>query len=182
MDPKPFAKLAARRVVNRPELPPDLVEFYAEHEGIGLESNSDRVVRLCKLDEVARVMWKDLTCAFDDYVPEGWERFAAFQIGMGMFFEDIVYVLDAPSCPPGSILAIGGIAPGPGGGGPFSLESSLVLAASLSDWLAHLERWGWVEYSVAGIGDLSEQEQQEICRYYLALNPDMNLGKPRESS
>lgn len=174
MDLKPFVRLVASRTVSRPELPPDLAEFYAWHEGVGLEGGPDRTVRLCRLDEVARIGWKDLLLVCD--VPEGWERLAAFRIGMGMFFEEIVYVLDAPSCPPGSILALGGVAPGPGGRGPYALESSLVLAASFRDWLTHLERCEWVEYAVAGIGDLPERQQQELCRYYLALNPDMNVG------
>src|SRR5262249_19706063 len=124
MDLKPFVHLAEPRAVNRSELPPDLAEFYTTHEGVGLESSPDRAVRLCKLDEVTRVGWKDLRLVGD--VPEGWEGFAAFRIGMGMFFEEIVYILDAPSCPAGSILALGRDLAGPGGAGPFSLESSLV--------------------------------------------------------
>jgi hypothetical protein len=177
MDIKPFFTLAAPRAVNRPELPPDLAEFYARHEGVGLESSPNRTVRLCRLGEAARVGWKDLRIfAPGDAVPEGWEGFAAFRIGMGMFFEEIVYALDAPACPPGSILAIGGLASGPGGQGPASLESSLVLAASFRDWLTHLERWEWVEYAVAGIGNLPEPQQQELVRYYLSLNPGMNVG------
>jgi hypothetical protein len=153
-----------------------LAEFYAWHEGIGLDSDPYRTVRLCKLDEVARIRWKDLGLPGADEVPEGWEGFAAFRVGMGMFFEEIVYVLDAPSCPPGSVLAIGRDVCGPGGEGPYALESSLVLAASFPDWLAHLERWGWVESAVAGCGDLSECQQQELRQYYLALNPGMNVG------
>jgi len=174
MEPKPFITLPLPRVVDRPELPPDLADFYAQHEGIGLDTEPDRTVRLCRLNEVARGGWKDLVRG--DEVPEGWEGFTAILIGMGEFFEKIVYVLDAPSCPAGSILAIGGLAPGPGGQGPASLESSLVLAASFADWLAHLERCGWVEYAVAGIGDLGEEHQHELCKYYLALNPGMNVG------
>src|SRR5262245_22307286 len=110
MDPKPFVQLGAIREVNRPELPSDLAEFYARHEGIGLESSPDRTVRLCRLDEVARIGWKDLQLVTANEVPEGWEGFAAFGIGMGRFFEEIVYVLNAPSCSPGSILEIGGLA------------------------------------------------------------------------
>jgi hypothetical protein len=176
MDPKPFIRLAEPRVVNRPELPPDLAEFYTWHEGIGLESPPDRTVRLCRLDEVACVGWKELVLVGD--VPEGWEPFAAFRVGMGRFFEELLYVLEAPSCSSGSILAIGGMVPGPGGEGPASLETSLVLARRFQDWLTHLEQCGWVEYAVAGIRSVPEREQQELCRYYLALNPGMNLCSP----
>jgi hypothetical protein len=169
MDLKPFIRLPMPRMVSRPELSSGLAEFYAWHEGVGLESSPDRPVRLCKLDEVTRVGWKDLLVVSD--VPEGWERFAAFRIGRGMFFDDIVYVLEAPSCPPGSILAIGRDLCGPGGDGPFRLESSLVLAATFPAWLAHLERWGWVEYAVAGWEP--PPEPQEIDQYYRALNPGL---------
>jgi hypothetical protein len=179
MDRKPFVRLAAHRAVNRPELPPELAEFYAWHDGIGLESHCDHYpLRLCKLDEVARGGWDDLGLVGE--VPEGWEDYDGCQIGMGMFFEKIVYVLDAPSCPRGSILAIGNVA-GPGGTGPGALESTLVLARSFADWLAHLERWGWVEWAVASCEPPPEPPPgREIVGYYLALNPDMNVHTPRE--
>jgi hypothetical protein len=169
MDQKPFVRLAAPRSVNRPELPPDLTEFYTWHEGIGLESSPDYCVRLCKLEEVEQVGWMDMS--LEDV--EGWERFAAFRIGMGTCGETILRVLDAPSCPPGSILAIGSILSGGGSGGegPYALEPSLVLARSFPDWLAHLERWGWLEPIIAGMGDLPKREWQEAYRYYLGLNP-----------
>jgi hypothetical protein len=169
---KPFVHLAAPRAVKRSELPPDLAKFYAAHEGVGLESSPDRPVRLCRLEEVARVGWNDLGLVGD--APEGWAGLAAFRVGMGMFGDEIVYVLDAPSCPPGSILALGRDLAGPGGVGPFSLGSSLVLAASFPEWLAHLERWGWVGYAVAGWE--APTDRQAVKQYYLALNPDMNVG------
>jgi hypothetical protein len=175
MAPKPFIRLAARRVVNRPDLPADLAEFYAWNEGVGLESDCAHYpVRLCKLDEVVCGGWKDLDLGDD--IPEGWEEFAGCRIGIGMFsMEEIVRVLNAPSCPSGSILAIGRDVAGPGGDGPYALESSLVLATSFPDWLAHLERWGWVEHAVAGWE--AQVDIQEIDRYYLALNPRINLGR-----
>jgi hypothetical protein len=172
MSLRPFVHLAAARAVDRNELPADLAEFYAAHEGVGPESSLDRPVRLCRLEEAVRVGWNDLRVVCD--APEGWERFAAFRVGMGMFGDEIVYVLDAPSCPAGSILALGRDLAGPGGRGPFSLESSLVLATSFPGWLAHLERWGWVEYAVAGWE--APPEPQEVAQYYLALNPSMNVG------
>jgi hypothetical protein len=178
MDLKPFIQLPARRMVNRPEFPPDLSEFYAEHEGIGLERSPEYPLRLCRLDEVKRIGWKGLRSlwASADHVPEGWNGFAGFWIGLGSFGEEIVYVLDAPCCPTGSILALGGCAPGPGGTGPYCLEASLVLALSLQGWLAHLKRWDWVAYVVAGAGDLPRPQQDELTRYYLVLNPSMNVG------
>jgi len=92
-----------------------LAEFYAEHEGIGLESSIDYPVRMCKLDQVARVGWNDLYAdSGEDDLPPGWEAFAAFRIGVSPFGAQILYVVDAPCCPPGSILAIGNDIRGPG--------------------------------------------------------------------
>src|SRR5262245_3480845 len=172
-DLKPFVPLAAPRVVNRPELPPDLAEFYSGHEGVGLERDPDLPVRLCRLEEVALVRWNDLLPHLDD-VPKGWEGFAAVRVGLGMFGDQILYVLHAPSCPRGSVLAIGIDLAGPGGEGPFILEGTLVLAKSFPEWLAHLEQWGWVEYAVAGWDP--PPESLEIERYYRALNPGLNVG------
>jgi hypothetical protein len=100
----PFRRLAAPREVDH-RLPSVLADFYAWHEGVGLDSGSDRFVRLCTLGEVVRVGWNDVGLVGD--VPVSWGRFAALQIGLGMQGERIVYVLDAPSCSPGSVLAIG---------------------------------------------------------------------------
>lgn len=169
MDLMPFVRLPTARAVNRPELSADLADFYARHEGVGLESSPDRPVRLCTLDEVTLVRWDGLLTGSP--TPEGWEGFAAFRIGMGMFFDEILCVLAAPSCPPGAVLAVGYDLGGPGGDGPFRLEGSLVLAASFPAWLSHLEQWGWVEYAVAGWDP--PPEPGEIQHYYRALNPGL---------
>ncbi len=174
MDMKPFIELAEPRVVNRPELPPDLVEFYTQHEGVGLDTSTDRSVRLCRLDEVTLIRWKD-SYRPSDNVPEAWQGFAAWRIGVGAFGDEILYVLNAPSCPPGSILAIGRDLAGPGGDGPFRLESSLVLGANFQKWLTHLERWGWVEHAIGAADRMSESLEQELFRYYLALNPHITF-------
>lgn len=170
MDLKPFVRLAEPRAVNCPGLPPDLAEFYSQHEGVGLDTSCDRSVRLCRLEEVTLVGCKDLFKPSDDF-PEGWEGFSALFIGVGMFGDQILYILNAPSCPPGSVLAIGRDLAGPGGDGPFRLESTLVLAASFPEWLTHLERWGWVEGALGVVEELSESQEQEINRYYDTLNP-----------
>ena len=172
MNRKPFVELTTRRIVPvAEELPDDLAEFYALNEGVGLESSYwDHPVRLCKLNELARVTWKDL--GFGGQVPDGWDPFAAIYLAFGMFFEKVVYVLDAPSCPPGSILALGNAISGPGGTGPAALESTLVLAESFQAWLIHLEQLEWVEPAISGPDrDWTDKEKQEIYRYYLALNP-----------
>ena len=180
MDPKPFIRLTAQRVVDRPELPPDLARFYAKNEGVGLESSPKRVVRLCRLNEVALIGWPNLHIlgADDEDDEQGWEEFTAFRIGVSSFFDEIVYVLDAPSCPRGAILTLGVDVAGPGGAGPAALEPSLVLAASFPEWLRHLERMGWVEYGLVPgcIGELPAQEQTKLRRYYRALNPQMAWG------
>jgi hypothetical protein len=168
---KPFFQLSAPRPVSG--LPSDLAEFYALHEGVGQEGSwQDYPVRLCKLDEVERIDWNGLGLVSD--VPEGWEMFSGFRIGAGEFFDKVVYVLRAPSCPEGSIFAIGTDMAGPGGDGPFKLESSLVLARSFSGWLRHLSRWNWIEPAIAGTEELSEQERQELRDYYFSHNPHLN--------
>jgi hypothetical protein len=161
--------------VERPDLPDDLSRFYAEHEGVGLESSLDRLVRLCRLDEVARIGWRDLHF-FGAEECRGWEGFAALRIGMSSYLDEIVYVLDAPCCSAGAILTIGVDVAGPGGHGPATLEPSLVLATSFTEWLRHLESTGWVEYGLVpgGIAELSEH--QAVRRYYHALNPGISWG------
>ncbi len=174
MSEKPFVPLATLRAINRPELPSDLREFYLHHEGVGLES--DLAVRLARLDEVRRVSWTDVANGVIGPVPVGWEQFVALLIGRDGYFDDVVYILNAPSCPPGSIMLIGNMASGPGGDGTGDVEPTLVLARTYPEWLTHLQRWAWEEPSIEGIGDLPERERQELCRYYLALNPRMNVG------
>jgi hypothetical protein len=95
MDLKPFVRLAEPRAVNCPGLPPDLAEFYSQHEGVGLDTSTDRSVRLCRFEEVALFRWQDLFMPSND-APEGWERFAAWLIGVGVFGNHILYVLNAP--------------------------------------------------------------------------------------
>jgi hypothetical protein len=178
MDLKPFTRLPTPRALDRLQLPLDLTDFYSEHEGVGLGSSTDRPVRLCRLEEVSLVRWEDLLTAPAD-APEGWEGFAAVRVGVGMFGDEILYVLNAPSCPQGSVLAVGRDLAGPGGDGPFRLESSLVLAESFTGWLAHLERWDWVEYAVAGWA--APPDPSEIDRYYRSLNPGLNLNEGRQT-
>ena len=60
MDRKPFVPHPALRAVSPSDLPPDLAEFYARHEGVrrdsewredgGLVTEVYRTVRLCKLN------------------------------------------------------------------------------------------------------------------------------------
>lgn len=170
---QPFVKLLAPRTVGRPDLPTSLIDFYTHHEGIGLESelSPDHVLRFSQLDEVKGAGWSDLHLLA--HVPEGWEGFRSLRVGMGPCFEELAYVLHAPVCTPGSIVAIGGSLLSLGGQGPYVLEGTLVLAASFMDWLVHLERWGWAEPAIASAWNLTEEEWQEIYRYYLSLNPAM---------
>lgn len=177
LDPKPFVRLAPPRMVEQIGLPSDLARFYAENEGVGLESSPDRFVRLCRLDEVTRMAWRDVHVFGEDELP-GWERFAAYRIGISPFFDEIMYVLNAPVCPAGSILAIGVDVSGPGGSGSATLEPSLVLASSFEEWLKRLEACGWIEFGL-GPGDLAKlppAEERQHRRYYQALNPGIAWG------
>lgn len=173
----PFFKLEISRKVLRSDLPNDLARFYEWHEGVGLDCDADRPLRVCRVNEVNRIGWKGLLmCAVLDCAPEGWEDFQGLLIGMGPCFEEIVYVLHSPSCSPGSIMALGGVAPGPGGNGPFALEPSLVLGHTLDAWLAHLESWNRIEYILDSINELPLMQQRELIKYFVELNPQMNHG------
>ena len=175
MDHKPIVRLAAPRNVEQLGMPTDLAQFYSENDGAGLEIDTDRVVRLCSLNEVARIGWRNVNVP-DDY--PGWEQFAAYRIGISPFLDEIVYVLSAPVCPTGFILTIGVDIAGPGGSGSATLENSLVLASSLGEWLKRLEACGWADYGL-GPGDLAKlpaAEEREHRRYYQALNPKIVWG------
>jgi hypothetical protein len=175
--PKPFFQLQSPREVNRPQLPQELVQFYSANEAVEFECDEGSI-DLVPLREVKRIGWSDLHVVAN--CPEGWEHFDAFRIGGGCHFEDIVYVINAPSCQPGAILALGGeIDWGTGGTGPFALGWSLVLGASLFEWLDHLEEEHWWEYVIGfGIPGLTIEHQRRLRAYYLALNPSIEWPEP----
>lgn len=176
--PKPFFALQSPREVNRPELPQELVQFYAANEAVEFEGCEYGSLFLYPLRRVKRVGWADLHLVTN--CPEGWEHFDAFCIGSGCHFEDIVSVVSAPCCPSGSILALGGeLDWGAGGTGPFAIGWSVVLGTSLFEWLAHLEEWSWWEYVIGfGIPTLSLEHKRKLREYYLALNPNIEWPEP----
>jgi hypothetical protein len=176
-DPKPFERLDVSRVLGHDGLPTELAKFYVENEGVGLHSSPDRPIRLCQLSEVERIGWRDIHIFGTDDHP-GWEQFAAYRIGMSTFFDEIAFVLCAPSCPTGSILTIGPDVAGPGGVGPARLNFSLVLASSFADWLSRLEDCGWEEYGLVpgALSKLPESDQVQHRRYFQSLNPGIEWG------
>ncbi len=90
-----------------------------------------------------------------------------------MFFEEIIYVLNAPICMAGSIMVVGGQTIGPGGFGPFILERTLIVASTFSHWIARLKKSQWIEPCISGLGDYSEKDQQQIIQFYIEMNPSM---------
>jgi len=172
VEQKPFNQLPVARSLERFDLPVDLAAFYERHEGVGLESTPERLLRLCQLDEITHVGWRDLHVLGEEDVP-GWEEFAAIRIGMSAFFDEVLYVTDCPCCESGAILCIGIDVSGPGGVGDARFECSLVLATSLSDWLERLERFNWVEYGLmpGQLADLSQDDEWELRSHFLRLNP-----------
>lgn len=172
LNQKPFDRLPTAGRLVADNLPADLVSFYSQYEGVGLESSPDRLVRLCRLNEVERIAWSDLH-NFGDEPFAGWESFAGLRIGNSSFFDDIIYVSSSPCCPAGSILAFGLDVSGPGGSGPFPFECSLVLAATFSDWLCRLEKQKWIEYGLvpAEIPRLWPWRRRDQLAYYRSLNP-----------
>jgi hypothetical protein len=172
MDSKPFQPLESRRSVGRTDLPPDLARFYEENEGVGLESNPERMVRLCRLSEVKEYAWRDVPI-FGVEAEPGWEDFRGVCIGVSAFLDRIYWVRRAPCCPTGSILTFGPDVAGPGGMGDHTLEPTLVLASSFNEWLDRLARYDWFEYGFGpgAIWDLPDAEQSELRAYYRSLNP-----------
>ena len=180
MDSRPFIRLPSSRVVSRPELPSDLAAFYSDYEGVSCGSDPrDRNVRLCTLDEAILIGWKDVHILGQDEVP-GWRGFAAIRIGISSYFDEILYVLDAPICARGAILAIGIEVGGPGGDGPHQLDMSLVLASSFDMWIQHMKGLDWVEYGLGMVpgfeNKLSESQERAMLRYYKQLNPSIEWG------
>jgi hypothetical protein len=145
----PFMPLECRRVITAEWLPADLRDFYAAFEGVGRESEADRPLRLCRLDELSPVAMHDLHL-FDGFpLDGGWDTFRGVRIGNGIFFDEIVYVTHAPVCPPGSIMAFGVDVDGPGGvGSDDDPPGSLVLAWGLGEWLERLREDGWEEFAL----------------------------------
>ena len=158
---KLYSKLKKSRDVSSQSLPTDLAKFYSHHEGCGLASSPEIPIRFCRLDEVKRCAWRDVHIFGSDECP-GWESFDAYFIGLGSFFEEFFCVVSAPVCQPGSILMIGVDVPGPGGTGP-TLEPSLVLASSFTEWLNRLKKDAWLELH-NGPGDET---------FYRMLNPEI---------
>ncbi len=156
-------------------LPADLMDFYAHHEGVGLDASADHPIRIGRLVEAAPVVMHDLHLYDDFPLNGGWDRFTGIRIGLGCFFEELIYVTQAPVCQPGSIMAFGsdGIE-GPGGiGCDDDPEMSLVLAASFGEWIARLRIDNWDEIGlVPGELDRLPAERAAQLRTRLAeLNP-----------
>lgn len=170
---KPFDKLPARRNINGAVLPVDLAEFYREYEGIGLKVHPDNPVRLCTLEEVKQIRWSDLHIFGTDEPLAGWEQFSGYRVGISSFFDEIIYVLKAPSCPPGSMIVLGLDIMGPGGDGPHVFECSLVLASSFENWIKRLEEKHWLELGLAPgeVEKLQPAERAAAIAYYKSLNP-----------
>ena len=176
MDAKPFLALEHPRAVGRDDLPSELKRYYERSEGVGLESDCDRDIRLCKLCEVREVAWRDVPIFGGGNEP-GWEEFRGLFLAISSFHDGIYWVRGAPCCPAGSILAFGPDVAGPGGTGDYPLEPSLVLAANFDEWLHHLEQSNWTEYGLfpGAIAELPDVEQTQLRSYYRFLNPSIRL-------
>lgn len=170
---RPYRLLAAPRDIDLPRLPSDLSGFYSTHEGIGLECDERIPVRLCMLAELS---WLGSLQLVRGPVPETWQHFSGIRLALGTCGEDVTYVLSCPSAPRGAILAFGDHCVGWGGGGfgQDIMEGSLVLALSFEAWLYHMEKWGWVDPILAGIGEWKDEDLRELRDYYLAHNPSID--------
>lgn len=178
LDPTPFTLLKKSRRIDTDWVPPDLRDFYAAREGVGLESTADRLVRLCKLSEVVRIGWADLHIFGGDKPPRGWKDFSAIRLGVSCFFDEIVWVLSAPSAPAGSIMTFGPDVAGPGGTGKDAIEGSLLLSDDFDHWITRLARDGWTEYGLVpgSIKEEPAERQNEVRAHFRRLNPSITWG------
>ena len=180
MAKNPFITLEKPRVVRRPDLPADLMEFYSKHE---VDPKASLVyLNFTPLDKVKLLGLKEIGIDVDllpDALRAEWAKFSGLLVAYDSFGDEIVYVTKAPSCAPGSIMVLGGDVSGPGGTGPLACDLTLVLAASFTKWLAHLKRWDWIDYGVipGGIKDLPAADRDELHKYYLGLNPQITWAK-----
>lgn len=177
-DRKPFTQLKESRRIDVDWLPEDLRTFYESREGVGSDSTSDPDVRLCKLEQLSRIKWKDLHILGDREPRDGWKDFAAIRIGAGAYGDEIVVVISAPCAPKGSIMAFGPDVAGPGGTGAGRLRESLVLSEDFDHWITRLDQDGWVEYGLGpgGIKNLPAERQKELRANFLRLNPAISWG------
>ncbi len=178
LDPTPFTLLKKSRRIGTDWMPQDLRDFYASREGVGLESTPERLVRLCKLAEVTRIKWGDLHIFGRDTPPRGWKDFTAIRLGISSFFDEIVWVLSAPSAPAGSIMTFGPDVAGPGGTGKETIEGSLVLSEDFDHWITQLARDAWTEYGLVP-GSIKEQpaaRQKDLRTHFRRLNPFITWG------
>lgn len=180
MEAAPFIALPSPRTVAIPWLPDVLRAFYNTHEGIGLDADVDNPIRLGRADELVRVRLDELDM-FRGYEPEGpWASFSGIRLGISCFFDNIVFVLHAPVCDPGAILAFGPDVPGPGGrGDDADIPGSLVLARDLDSWLGRIREDHWHEYGLVPgeIDDLPEARAAFLRRHFLDLNPKIDWAR-----
>jgi hypothetical protein len=174
----PFTVLKSARRVDADWMPQLLREFYATREGVGLSSTPDRIVRLCKLAELASMSWEDLHIFGERTPARGWKDFSAIRLGKSSFGDEIVWVLSAPSASAGSIMAFGPDVAGPGGTGQEAIEPSLVLAEDVHSWMSRLARDQWTEYGIVpgGIKELPAERQIELLAHFRRFNPRITWG------
>lgn len=172
--PLPFYRLNQARTLEG-QLPEELAWFYRHHEGIGLESHPDHLIRICKLHEVQRIKWKDLHVIGGQEMP-GWENFTAYRIGVSSYFDEIVFVVDSPACPSGSILVTGVDIIGPGGQGPYIYSESLILARNMQEWIRSLQEtnWNYIALHPGEYPQLPPSDRKDIGDHLRSLNPKLN--------
>lgn len=179
----PYHQLNRRRTVNRDDLPADFREWYSRHEGCGLEADPDRSVRLCRLSEAQVIGWGDIRMNGGNDLPRSDPSydFRAVRVGVGSFFDDIVYILRDEFYPPCSVVAYGNDVAGPDTEGAKGLPCALVLGKGFAEWLRHLEKCRWVEYGLTPgeIGKRPAAEQVELRRYYRQLNPGVSWAEKK---
>lgn len=111
-----------------------------------------------------------------------WKDFSAIRIGCTNSFDTICYVLRAPGVEPGSILAFGDIGTGPAGEDRGGTVGALVLAATIDDWIARLDRHGIDASGIRHPVDLPEWAWDQIEAELAVSNPHSSHATRRGSA
>lgn len=167
MSDAPVIKRASPRRISLEWLPDVLRDFHQVYEPV---SGGDPSVRIAPLDDVVAIKARHVIGIARE--PE-WRDFSGLEIGRSAFGDQIIFVQNAPSAAPGSIMAFGMDVFGPGGDGDAAIEGSILLAGGFTRWIKRLREDEWQDYGLVpgGIRALSARRRKELVEELQRLNP-----------
>jgi len=161
-------------------LPLEIRALYGWVDGVyGHHGYELRTVYLLPLDETRWVSMEDE--AFDDFVERrqpAWCGRRYFQFAEGVFGDAIVYCVDPPTGPRGSIAVLDHDQFGPAGRAEQP-GTVVFLGQSLSEWLSRWIAYDLVEhaYDWAHVDRLPAAQQAVFYRDHLRLNPGVRWAE-----